>query len=747
MDFHELESRDGLRFVWNAWPSSRLEAARCVVPFAVNVTPIKDVEQMPLVPYGPVLCKQCQSVLNPYAQVDFTSKTWICPFCHARSGFPPQYAGMSESNLPAELFPTYTCIEYTITQQAEKPPAFLFVVDLCCPSEEEFQNMKDAMKQVLSLLPENAVVGLVSFGTMVHVHEIGSADIMRSFVFQGSAEPAFNEVQTQLGLLGLQGKQRHPESTGNSRFLMPIAECEFMFESIVEELQPDAFPVPQGSRPCRSTGAAVGIATALLEGALQGLGARIMVFTSGPCTNGPGRCVGTDMSEPIRTHQDFEKGNVKTFRKSVKYYANIAQKLVNNNHVLDVFACSLDQVGIAEMKICIDASGGVIVLAETFDHDIFRKSLQKIFERDEQDHLNMAFGATLEVACSKEVRISGAIGPCASLNKQSQYVGETDVGMGGTSAWKICSLDKSTTLSVIFEVVNQHNNPIPAGQFLVLQFVTRYQHSSGQSRCRVVTAARRWVDTTSPDFALGFDQEAAAVAMARLAAFRAEHEESFDVLRWLDRSLIRFVAKFGDYTKDEPSSLRLAEQFSLYPQFMFHLRRSQFLQVFNNTPDETSFFRLMLNRETVLSCLVMIQPTLMAYGLEGPPQPVLLDASSVAPDKVLLLDTFFMVVVHYGKTVAEWRKAGYHHQEEYASFKEMLEAPLVNARELIGERCPVPKLLECDQHGSQARFLLAKLNPSVTHNNQAYAGGEVIFTDDVSLQVFMEHLAKLSTQS
>ena len=50
--------------------------------------------------------------------------------------------------------------------------------------------------------------------------------------------------------------------------------------------------------------------------------------------------------------------------------------------------------------------------------------------------------------------------------------------------------------------------------------------------------------------------------------------------------------KFGDYHKDDPNSFRFSEQFTLYPQFMFHLRRSQFLQVFNNSPDETSYYRL-----------------------------------------------------------------------------------------------------------------------------------------------------------
>lgn len=41
--------------------------------------------------------------------------------------------------------------------------------------------------------------------------------------------------------------------------------------------------------------------------------------------------------------------------------------------------------------------------------------------------------------------------------------------------------------------------------------------------------------------AAGFDQEAAAVVMARVAVFRAEMDDGPDVLRWLDRMLIRLV--------------------------------------------------------------------------------------------------------------------------------------------------------------------------------------------------------------
>jgi protein transport protein SEC23 len=44
--------------------------------------------------------------------------------------------------------------------------------------------------------------------------------------------------------------------------------------------------------------------------------------------------------------------------------------------------------------------------------------------------------------------------------------------------------------------------------------------------------------------------------------------------------------------------------------------------------------------------------------------------------------------------------------------------------------------------------LLAKLNPSTTHTTSSYGGvsqtAQTIFTDDVSLQTFMDHLMKLA---
>jgi len=283
-----------------------------------------------------------------------------------------------------------------------------------------------------------------------------------------------------------------------------------------------------------------------------------------------------------------------------------------------------------------------------------------------------------------------------------------------------------------------------------VQFLTHYQNASGQKILRVTTCSRGWADTTTnaPAISAGFDQETAAVLMARIAVYKAETESAFAILRWLDRMLIRLVSKFADYRKDDPSSFALSPNFSIYPQFMFHLRRSHFLQVFNNSPDETAFYRYMLNRENVTDSLIMIQPTLESYSFEGPPVPVLLASTSVQPDKILVLDTFFRLVIHYGETIAAWRKAGYAEDPKHENFRQLLQAPKDDAAALMKKRFPLPRYIECDQHTSQARFVLATIDPVITHTSIGNASsGEVVFTDDVNLKVFMEHLKKLAVQS
>lgn len=114
------------------------------------------------------------------------------------------------------------------------------------------------------------------------------------------------------------------------------------------------------------------------------------------------------------------------------------------------------------------------------------------------------------------------------------------------------------------------------------------------------------------------------------------------------------------------------------------------------------------------------------------------------------MDTFFQIVIYLGETIAQWRKAGYQDMAEYENFKHLLQAPLDDAQEILQSRFPMPRYINTEHGGSQARFLLSKVNPSQTHNN-IYSfgqdGGSPILTDDVSLQVFMDHLKKLAVST
>lgn len=86
--------------------------------------------------------------------------------------------------------------------------------------------------------------------------------------------------------------------------------------------------------------------------------------------------------------------------------------------------------------------------------------------------------------------VAGALGPCVSANEKGPNVAETEIGIGNTTKWKMCGLGPSTTVAIFFEVANQQGSDIPGTRGHV-QFITRYQHASGQTRVRVTTVARK----------------------------------------------------------------------------------------------------------------------------------------------------------------------------------------------------------------------------------------------------------------
>ncbi|MEM1009957.1 MAG: hypothetical protein AAGJ35_13250, partial [Myxococcota bacterium] len=194
-----------------------------------------------------------------------------------RNHFPPHYAeAITPENLPAELIPQYTTCEYELQAQGSGgPPCFLFVVDTCS-HPEELSELSDSLQQSLAMLPPEALVGLITYGTNVQVHELGFDSCSKAYVLRGNKEYTPGRVGDLLGCQVQQPSQQQqgrqppgppgqpqppapaaappvgPGAQVLQRFLLPVAQCSFHLESILDDLRKDPWPVPQDKRVARA---------------------------------------------------------------------------------------------------------------------------------------------------------------------------------------------------------------------------------------------------------------------------------------------------------------------------------------------------------------------------------------------------------------------------------------------------------------------------------------------------------------
>lgn len=90
----------------------------------------------------------------------------------------------------------------------------------------------------------------------------------------------------------------------------------------------------------------------------------------------------------------------------------------------------------------------------------------------------------------------------------------------------MCGLDAASTVCVFLEVAQKESKDGVAQQQqqqqqFFLQFCTTRQLPSGDVRLRVTTLTRAWTDgSNTQHITAGFDQEAAAVVLARLATYK-----------------------------------------------------------------------------------------------------------------------------------------------------------------------------------------------------------------------------------
>ena len=72
-------------------------------------------------------------------------------------------------------------------------------------------------------------------------------------------------------------------------YMPTYMDVQYSIQTVIEQLAMDPWPIEHGMRPQRCTGVAISLAVALLETNMPNTGARVMLFTSGPCSVGPGQ--------------------------------------------------------------------------------------------------------------------------------------------------------------------------------------------------------------------------------------------------------------------------------------------------------------------------------------------------------------------------------------------------------------------------------------------------------------------------
>lgn len=98
-------------------------------------------------------------------------------------------------------------------------------------------------------------------------------------------------------------------------------------------------------------------------------------------------------------------------------------------------------------------TGGLTVQTDTYHNVVFKDSLKRLFARDgEEGFLGLSSNATFEVIPSRDIKVAGLMGPAARVDKKSPYVADVEVGLGGTTTWKLCSLDSETSLALMYEI-------------------------------------------------------------------------------------------------------------------------------------------------------------------------------------------------------------------------------------------------------------------------------------------------------
>lgn len=386
------------------FPSTTVELTRLLTPLGCFFR--KTNSEVPTYHAFPTKCLLCGAFVSKYSVLDTANKMLWCPFCEKKFPLPedPQCATSQTKDVPK-----VESIDYVLPSDISLPigtrgPNYLYIVDLYqhieCP--EEFSALKDRLRESVSRLPSLASVGLLTFSKDVILH--GDKDV----IFTIDDFPPGYDFSSILGDKPAIAKTllRIADSS-NSNILrgLKLLQSGFFrnptdFLETIEHLKPE---LTRSFKPERASGLALFVASSLLNCASSSLLlGNIKLFSSGPCTIGPGKVVCS--MESIRTHDDIANLKAPHFVNAAKFYralsfvgcgytfdqantaaftaggslTNYSVKPTASKFTFDLYFGSLDQVGLYEMCTLSSGTSGIVIFSDSFTRQSFKNKLEAV---------------------------------------------------------------------------------------------------------------------------------------------------------------------------------------------------------------------------------------------------------------------------------------------------------------------------------------------------------------------------------
>lgn len=610
-----------IQFNWNVLPVTRLEESQIVAPLGCLYSPFSnETEAIPHTTNLPITCLSCQTYLNPFIKLDRKNGMWWCPFCEKRS-YLPEYLPIPEAinsvnDWPIEMRETSLTIDYHLPEDITTPTndniplVYYIVIDTYQQfADLSFKSLIKSIIQILHKLPFGSLIGLMTFNKSVQIHnmvknemiDVSIGDILTST----SYTKLFQEETITCLLRKLNLLPRVMDSNENklldAGYLIELNPSSIGF--ITDYIRNLNGLYTESFKPPRCTGFAHYVYSIMFSQlGFRNFMGKVLFFTSGPCTEFPGKIVGE--KDQLRTHKDIYALEADNFTASSKYYTLLSyiacgqsvkksleiyksSSLKTTKYDIDPIAPvwsvnlivgSLDQVGAYEMKPLIGNSSGIVYLLETFDSYLLPQMISSCIDSTKRK-------VTLEVSTSNGLKTSklisnGNYALPSSYHRASKFhhlyhdkiddeLGEFDSPQfkgGFTNKWKFNELSQDDTLSLFFkmETIRSNSELTKSGISQVyIQFKIKYWDPEERKWILRITTLRKPttlaylnIDSNRKSeiykdhkFLLGFNQKVWVVLLARLIINKIDTNlgySSFDkVVHLIDRTMIKLLYHFG----------------------------------------------------------------------------------------------------------------------------------------------------------------------------------------------------------